>query len=57
MIGLAITRDIIELMGGGISCSSELGVGTKMTFYVPTGIHRVSVDVDNMHLQAGSLQS
>ncbi|PRP78445.1 multi-sensor hybrid histidine kinase, partial [Planoprotostelium fungivorum] len=36
-IGLAITRDIVELMGGNIYCTSEKGVGSKMTFTIPTG--------------------
>ncbi len=34
-LGLAITKKIIEAMGGAISVKSELGIGTKFMFHIP----------------------
>ena len=33
-LGLTVTKNLIEKMGGTISCTSELGVGTTFTFCV-----------------------
>ena len=33
-LGLSICKQLCELMGGEISCSSEVGVGTTMTFTI-----------------------
>eukprot|EP01117_Protostelium_nocturnum_P007764 TRINITY_DN277_c0_g1_i1.p1 TRINITY_DN277_c0_g1~~TRINITY_DN277_c0_g1_i1.p1 ORF type:complete len:1239 (-),score=461.61 TRINITY_DN277_c0_g1_i1:37-3753(-) len=35
-IGLAITKQIVELMGGKISVTSKKGVGTTMRFIIPS---------------------
>jgi len=34
-LGLAISRGILQLMGGTISCQSEQGVGSTFTFIIP----------------------
>ncbi len=34
-LGLTITKDLIELMGGQISVSSAIGIGTTFTFKIP----------------------
>lgn len=33
-LGLSICKKICESMGGGIDVESEIGLGTKFTFYV-----------------------
>lgn len=38
--GMAITKQLVELMGGEISCTSEKGVGTTFTFRIPTQLVR-----------------
>jgi len=39
-IGLTITKQLVEIMGGGISCSSERGVGSVFSFTIPTEARR-----------------
>ncbi|KAK4498803.1 hypothetical protein PRZ48_009313 [Zasmidium cellare] len=34
-LGLTISKNLVELMRGGISLESKLGVGTKATFWIP----------------------
>ena len=34
-IGLALTKELVELMNGGIEVESEKGVGTEFTLYLP----------------------
>lgn len=34
-IGLTITKQLVEIMGGNISCSSERGVGSIFSFSIP----------------------
>lgn len=41
-LGLSITKDLVELHGGEITLSSELGKGTTVSFTVPT--YQESVD-------------
>src|SRR5208337_1929888 len=36
-LGLAISRDLVERMGGTISCVSEEGVGSTFSFTLPFG--------------------
>lgn len=37
-LGLAICKTLVELMGGGIQVSSEIGVGTTMSFDIVLGL-------------------
>lgn len=39
-LGLALTKQLIELHGGGIEVESELGEGSVFTFYLPEKIHQ-----------------
>jgi signal transduction histidine kinase len=34
-LGLAYVRTLIRNLGGKVSCDSELGIGTKMSFTIP----------------------
>lgn len=34
-LGLTISKNLVELMRGGISLQSRLGIGTKATFWIP----------------------
>ena len=38
-LGLNIVKKYLELLGGSITCESELGVGTKMTITIPNQIN------------------
>jgi signal transduction histidine kinase len=40
-IGLAISRNIIEGLGGRISVASEPGRGTEVRIEIPFGVERV----------------
>lgn len=46
-LGLTICHDIIEKLGGTLSISSELGVGTKVTVLLPA-VHSVSVSLSRV---------
>ncbi|GAA5115420.1 hypothetical protein GCM10023339_22510 [Alloalcanivorax gelatiniphagus] len=37
-LGLAICRDLADLMGGRLDAASEVGVGSTFTFGVPLGV-------------------
>jgi signal transduction histidine kinase len=37
-LGLALVRDLLRLLDGGIALSSEVGVGTSFTFHVPVQV-------------------
>lgn len=39
-LGLALTKQLIELHGGGIEVESELGKGSIFTFYLPEKLHQ-----------------
>ncbi|OCT16360.1 hypothetical protein A8709_02710 [Paenibacillus pectinilyticus] len=38
-LGLAITKQFVEAHGGFIEVASEVGEGTKVTVYLPRGVH------------------
>ena len=37
-LGLALVRDLLRLLDGGIALSSEVGAGTSFTFRVPVQV-------------------
>ncbi|MFM9949917.1 MAG: two-component regulator propeller domain-containing protein [Saprospiraceae bacterium] len=43
-IGLALSKEFAELMGGGISVESEVGKGTTFTFWLPVKLQSASMD-------------
>jgi len=43
-IGLALSKEFAELMGGGISVESEVGKGTTFTFWLPVQLQSASPD-------------
>jgi signal transduction histidine kinase/ActR/RegA family two-component response regulator len=45
-LGLSITKRIIELQGGAIAISSELGKGTKISFSIPYAVNHTGVDAE-----------
>jgi len=54
-LGLALTRRLVELQGGGISFTSEVGVGTTFTVSLPGAVHakmagpRILIVEDDQH--------
>ncbi|MES2665723.1 MAG: PAS domain-containing protein [Pseudomonadota bacterium] len=38
-LGMAITRSLVDLMGGQIRVTSDVGVGTRMTVELPLAVH------------------
>ncbi len=44
-LGLAITKQLVELQGGTITVESEPGKGTSMSFAIPQGLQKDSSDV------------
>lgn len=46
-LGMAITKNIIDLMGGHIGVDSEKGVGSTFTVTIPLGICSVPYDAEN----------
>lgn len=53
-LGLAIARTIVDLHGGEIQVQSEIGVGTRLSFYVP-GIIEASVANSELSQEASSV--
>lgn len=45
-LGMAITKNLVDLMGGEISVQSEVGVGTKFTVCVPMRIATGTPELD-----------
>lgn len=43
-LGLSITRQLAQLLGGGITVSSELGKGSVFSMVIPTGTKAVQAD-------------
>ncbi|OLQ94324.1 histidine kinase [Vibrio ponticus] len=48
-LGMSISKNLIELMGGQIDISSELTIGTTVVITVPIVGHKVKVDIDPYH--------
>ncbi|ROV59283.1 response regulator [Vibrio ponticus] len=48
-LGMSISKNLIELMGGQIDISSELAIGTTVVITVPIVGHKVKVDIDPCH--------
>eukprot|EP01117_Protostelium_nocturnum_P010712 TRINITY_DN3855_c1_g1_i3.p1 TRINITY_DN3855_c1_g1~~TRINITY_DN3855_c1_g1_i3.p1 ORF type:complete len:1026 (+),score=408.75 TRINITY_DN3855_c1_g1_i3:322-3399(+) len=46
-IGLSISKQLVELMGGSINVNSEIGVGTTFSFLIPIGNRRASKNQDS----------
>ena len=44
-LGLAISRELVELMGGTITCDSTEGVGSAFTVTIPLGVPEVPAPV------------
>lgn len=43
-IGLSLVRELVRLHGGNISATSELGVGTTFTVWIPRGLNHLPHD-------------
>lgn len=46
-LGLTISRQYVELMGGGINVESEFGRGTRVSIYIPMKIGLSECRIDN----------
>ncbi|MEQ1745704.1 MAG: ATP-binding protein, partial [Saprospiraceae bacterium] len=50
-IGLALSKELAELMGGGISVESEAGKGAAFTFWLPVGMSNVRLLSNGANVQ------
>ncbi|KAF2217723.1 hypothetical protein CERZMDRAFT_31705 [Cercospora zeae-maydis SCOH1-5] len=54
-LGLTISKNLVELMRGGISLESKLGVGTKATFWIPFAKAPYQASADSPLIDLGSI--
>ncbi|PIA93074.1 Hybrid signal transduction histidine kinase J [Cercospora beticola] len=54
-LGLTISKNLVELMRGGISLESKLGVGTKATFWIPFNKAPYQTSTDSPLVDLGSI--
>jgi signal transduction histidine kinase/DNA-binding response OmpR family regulator len=54
-LGLTITKKLIELQGGSISCKSELGRGSEFTFEMPFKKSKIQSQLERKEIVNGEL--
>jgi CheY-like chemotaxis protein len=50
-LGLAISRELVERMGGAISCESKEGVGSTFSFTIPFGDDQTKSDMASIPME------
>lgn len=56
-LGLAITRNIVDLMGGSIDVKSELGRGTEVRVHLEVELAEIQPEVDNGQWEMDEIRS